>query len=139
MIRIVDASAVAAVLLAEPEADWVNAQTDGGELCASPVLPFEIGNIFWKRLRSPTADVEGLMSIWSAWIKSNPLRLMPSDPTSILRLARQTGLTFYDASYVQLALDLAGDLISLDRKLVQMAQKVGVYAPMPHVTPRRRS
>lgn len=139
MLRIVDASAVAAVLLAEPEAEWVNAQTDGEELYTSPVLPFEIGNIFWKRLRSPTADVEGLMSIWSAWTESNPLRLMPSNSTSVLRLARQTGLTFYDASYVQLALDLAGDLISLDRKLVQMAQKVGVYAPMPHVTPRRRS
>jgi predicted nucleic acid-binding protein len=138
MIRIVDASAVAAVLLVEPEADWVNAQTDGGELYASAVLPFEIGNIFWKRLRSPAADVEGLMAIWAAWTGSTPLRLMPSNPTSILRLARRTGLTFYDASYVQLALDLAGDLISLDRKLVQMAQKVGVFAPMPQATPRRQ-
>lgn len=131
MIRIVDASAVGAVLLVEPQADWVNAQTDGEELYASSVLPFEVGNIFWKRLRSPTADVEGLMAIWSAWTESLPLRLMLSNAPSVLRLARQTGLTFYDASYVQLALDLDGDLISLDNKLLRVAQGVGVRAPMP--------
>lgn len=131
MIRIVDASAVGAVLLVEPEAEWVNAETDGEELYASPVLPFEVGNIFWKRLRSPMADIEGLMAIWSAWTESPPLRLMPSNPTSVLRLAHRTGLTFYDASYLQLALDLDGDLISLDRRLVRIAQAVGVRAPTP--------
>lgn len=131
MIRIVDASAVGAVLLVEPEADWVNAQTDGEELYASPLLPFEVGNIFWKRLRSPTADVEGLMAIWSAWTESLPLRLVPSNATSVQRLARQTGLTFYDASYVQLALELDGDLISLDKRLLRIAQGIGVRAPMP--------
>jgi predicted nucleic acid-binding protein len=131
MIRIVDASAVGAVLLVEPEADWVNSQTDGEELYASPLLPFEIGNIFWKRLRSATADAERLMSVWSAWTESLPVRLMPSNATSILRLAHRTGLTFYDASYVQLALDLDGDLISLDRRLVRVARGIGVSALTP--------
>jgi predicted nucleic acid-binding protein len=131
MIRIVDASAVGAVLLVEPEADWVNAQTDGEDLYASPVLPFEVGNIFWKRLRSPAADIEVLMAIWSAWTEALPLRLMLSDAPSVLRLAHRTGLTFYDASYLQLALDLDGDLISLDKRLLRIAQGVGVRAPMP--------
>jgi predicted nucleic acid-binding protein len=130
MIRIVDASAVGAVLLVEPEAAWVNAQTDGKALYAPPVLPFEVGNIFWKRLRNPAADVVNLMAIWSAWVESLPLRLMPSNGTSILRLARQTGLTFYDASYLQLALDLDGGLISLDERLVQAAHGLGVQAPV---------
>lgn len=131
MIRIVDASAVGAVLLVEPEADWVNAQTDGEDLYASPVLPFEVGNIFWKRLRSPAADIEVLMAIWSAWTEALPLRLMLSDAPSVVRLAHRTGLTFYDASYLQLALDLDGDLISLDKRLLRIAQGVGVRAPMP--------
>jgi predicted nucleic acid-binding protein len=131
MIRIVDASAVGAVLLVEPEADWVNAQTDGEDLYASPVLPFEVGNIFWKRLHSPAADIEVLMAIWSAWTEALPLRLMLSDAPSVVRLAHRTGLTFYDASYLQLALDLDGDLISLDKRLLRIAQGVGVRAPMP--------
>ena len=110
---------------------FVNAQTDGEDLYASPVLPFEVGNIFWKRLRSPAADIEVLMAIWSAWTEALPLRLMLSDAPSVVRLAHRTGLTFYDASYLQLALDLDGDLISLDKRLLRIAQGVGVRAPMP--------
>jgi predicted nucleic acid-binding protein len=61
------------------------------------------------------------------------------DPADTLRLAFETGLTFYDASYVRLAQDYDADLISLDAQLVRVARGLGLRAPAPHTTPRSRS
>ena len=139
MTRIVDASTIGAVLLVEHESAWVTEQTDGSELIGSAILPFEVGNICWKRLRRSAADADRVMAIWSAWSASLPVRLVMPDPTYTLRLAYETGLTFYDASYVRLAQDYDADLISLDAQLVRVARRLGLRAPAPHTTPRSRS
>jgi predicted nucleic acid-binding protein len=139
MIRIVDASAIGAVMLVEPEGTWVNEQTDGMELLASAILPFEVGNIFWKRMRQSGADTYAISTIWAAWSSLLPVRLVTPDPSHTLRLAYETGLTFYDASYVRVAQDHAADLISLDRRLVHVARRLGLRAPAPHTTPRTRN
>ena len=139
MIRIVDASAIGAVLLVEQESAWVTEQTDGSELIGPAILPFEVGNICWKRLRRSPADTDRVMAIWSAWSASLPVRLVMPDPTYTLRLAYETGLTFYDASYVRLAQDYDADLVSLDAQLVRVARRLGLRAPASHTTPRSRS
>lgn len=139
MIRTVDASAIGAVLLGEQVADWVHSHTDGMELLAPAILPFEVGNICWKRLRRTPSDADRVMAVWSAWSASLPVRLVTPNATHTLRLAHETGLTFYDASYVRVAQENAADLISLDAKLVRVARSQGVHAPAPHTTPRSRS
>ena len=139
MIRIVDASAIGAVLLVERDAAWVSEQTDGIELVAPAILPFEVGNICWKRLRHSAAEADSVMAIWTAWTASLPVRLVMPDLKGTLRLAYETALTFYDASYVRVALDHHADLISLDVRLVREARKLGVHVPTPHATHRSRN
>jgi predicted nucleic acid-binding protein len=139
MIRIVDASAIGAVLLVEREAAWVNDQTDGMELVAPAILPFEVGNILWKRLRRSASDAGSVMAIWAAWTASLPVRLVQPDPVHTLRLAHETGLTFYDASYLRLAHEHGAELVSLDAQLVRIARRFGTTAPTPHATPRSRN
>jgi predicted nucleic acid-binding protein len=46
--------------------------------------------------------------------------------SQILRLANVHGLTFYDASYLELALRLNGQLASADRQLVAAAKSCGI-------------
>jgi predicted nucleic acid-binding protein len=139
MIRIVDASAIGAVLLVEREAAWVNEQTDGIELVAPAILPFEVGNICWKRLRRSASEVDSIMAIWTAWNASMPVRLVTPHPMHTLRLAYETGLTLYDASYVCLAQDHDADLISLDSQLVRVARRLGLRAPGSHTARRSRN
>ncbi len=139
MIRIVDASAVGAVLFVERDADWVNEQTVGMDLVAPGLLSFEIGNICWKRMQRAESDFDSLMVIWMAWNTSSPVRFIQPDPVQTLRLAHETGLTFYDASYVRLAQEHAAELISLDAKLVRVARRLGLEAPSPHIAPRSRN
>ncbi|MEJ0020568.1 MAG: type II toxin-antitoxin system VapC family toxin [Acetobacteraceae bacterium] len=139
MIRIVDASAIGAVLLVEPDANWINDCTEGMELVAPAILPFEIGNLCWKRLRRVPADAPAVMAIWSAWVASMPVTLVQPQPLATLQLAQETGLTYYDASYVRAAQEHDAALISLDAKLVRIARSLGLHAPSPHTTPRSRN
>jgi predicted nucleic acid-binding protein len=46
--------------------------------------------------------------------------------SQIMRLAQTHALSFYDASYLELALRLNGQLASLDRALVAAAKKCGI-------------
>jgi predicted nucleic acid-binding protein len=143
MIRIVDASAIGAVLLVEPEASWVHAQTEGMELLAPVILPFEVGNLCWKRSRLSPSDAENVVAVWAAWSSSLPVRLVMPSAVHTLRLAYETGLTFYDASYLRVAQEHAAAIVSLNARLVRTARDLGVVAPSPgtrrHTTPRSRN
>ena len=55
VVRVVDASALAAVLLVEPEAPQVIARLEGCELVAPALIEFEIGNVCWKRAQREPA------------------------------------------------------------------------------------
>ena len=46
--------------------------------------------------------------------------------SQVIRLAQVHGLTFYDASYLELALRLNGQLASADRELVNAAKTCGI-------------
>ena len=78
MIQIVDASAIGAVLLVEREAARVNDQTDGMELVAPAITPFEVGNMLWEAARRSASDAGSVMAIWAAWTASLPVRLVPA-------------------------------------------------------------
>jgi predicted nucleic acid-binding protein len=139
MIQVVDASAIGAVLLVEPEGTWVTTQTDEQDLIAPAILPFEVGNLCWKRLRRARTEAENILAIWAAWTAALPVRLVQERPVETLRLAQDTGITYYDASYLQLARQHGATLISLDVRLVRAAHRLALHAPVPYTTPRSRN
>lgn len=49
------------------------------------------------------------------------LEVVEVDHLEVIELARETGLTSYDASYLWLALHLKGELITLNKKLMNAA------------------
>jgi predicted nucleic acid-binding protein len=145
MIRVVDASAIAALVFGEQEKPWVEELTDEAELLAPPLLLFELGNICWKKLRRFPLQADVLLLAWTTWCASALVKSEPTDRIQTLILAHENNLTFYDASYLCLARDRTADLISLDAKLVRAARKLGLHAPMPgdgpasQTTPRSRN
>jgi predicted nucleic acid-binding protein len=143
MIRVVDASAIGALVFGEAEKLWVEAQTTSAELIAPPLLSFELGNICWKKLRRFPEETDVLLAAWDTWCNSALIAIEPTDHVQTIRLARQQDLTFYDASYLWLAQHRNADLVSLDGRLVRAARGLGLQAPEPngsgHTTPRSRS
>jgi predicted nucleic acid-binding protein len=145
MIPVVDASAIGALLFGEADGAWVHHMTSGLTFIVPAIFHFELGNICWTKMRRHPGESTALLDAWSAWNAQPPVVVMAIDLTATMQLARDTSLTFYDASYLWLARDHAADVISLDAKLVRAARSLGVYAPSPgdpptpHTTPRSRN
>ena len=51
VVRVVDASAFAAILFGEPEAEEVVARLQGSRLAAPALLPYEIASVCLKKIR----------------------------------------------------------------------------------------
>lgn len=119
-VKVVDASALAALMFDEPEADTVANRLRGAVLTAPALLGFEILSICVTKLRRHP-DLRDL--ILQALFFQGGLTIEPReiDPPSTLSLAVQFGLTGYDASYLWLARQLNAELVTLDRQLARAA------------------
>jgi len=118
VVKVVDASALSALLFGEPEAETIAGRLGGARLVAPALLAFEVANTCLKKARRHEAQRDALLAAFR-------LRLAIEDVAvshdAALELALATGLTAYDASYLWLARQLGAELVTLDRKLAQVA------------------
>ena len=119
-IKIVDASALAAILFAEPEAQAIAERLTGARLAAPSLLNYELANVCLTKIRRQPSQREALRA---AYRLAHRLKVetLAVDHAAMLDLAETTGLTAYDASYLWLARSLSGELVTLDRKLAAAA------------------
>ena len=117
--KVVDASAVAALIFDEPAGDWVADQIRGFDLVAPTLLPFEIANVCLVKMRRQPASREALLT--ALRLPGLPIETIVVDPFGAIDLAEATGLTVYDASYLWLARALGLELVTLDRELARAA------------------
>lgn len=115
-IKVVDASALAAVLFGEAEGDEITARLRGGSLVATAILPFELANTCLKKIRRSPAQREALLT-GLAMYEDFAIEIVEIDRLEMLTSAELSGLTVYDASYLHLAQRLAAELVTLDRRL----------------------
>jgi predicted nucleic acid-binding protein len=117
-VKVVDASALAALLFGEPEADVVAGQLGDARLVAPALLGFELANVcLIKARRHP----EQRTALIAAFHLHDQLAVeeVAVDHDGALELAAATGLTAYDASYLWLARRLGADLVTLDQQLAR--------------------
>ncbi len=120
LTKMIDASAVAAILFNEPEAALVAKKVGSSSLVAPILLWFEVTNVCLTKLTIHAPQRE---SILHAYALLNQLEIEPTevDYQAVLLLAEQTRLSVYDASYLWLAQTLGTELITLDQKLLKAA------------------
>jgi predicted nucleic acid-binding protein len=120
-VKVVDASALAALLFGEPEAEAVAGRLGDARLVAPALLGFELANVcLIKGRRHP----EQLSALRAAFQLRDRLAVeeVAVDHDSALELAATTGLTAYDASYLWLTRQLGAELVTLDRQLAKAAE-----------------
>jgi len=120
MAVVVDASAVGAIAFGEPDGPTLVAHLQGETLLAPTLLDYEIASIAWKKAR---AHPESAAQIQAALDAASRLRIerVPVPAVDLLRVARETGLTVYDAAYLWLARTRDAELVTLDRRLANAA------------------
>ncbi len=115
--RVVDASALAALLFAEPEADSIAAAIRGRRLIAPAILGFELANVCLTKCRRFPDRRDDFLASYAA-AKSLAVQEMPVDHDAVLALATSTRLTHYAAAYLWLSRRTGAALVSLDRALL---------------------
>lgn len=118
--RVVDASALGAVLFGEPEADEVAQRLGDSVLVAPGLLRFELANVCWKKIRRHPEERDRLLAALGL---ADDLEIFEVEVRfgEVVELAETEGLTAYDASYLWLARALDLGLVTLDGALAQAA------------------
>ena len=90
----------------------------------APFLLYEVGNAIWKRKDIDKETAKKLIKLLSEYIKDI---LVPIDSRLLekaMEIARKAKITFYDASYIALAL-LDNDIfVTADEKLIKRVKDI---------------
>jgi predicted nucleic acid-binding protein len=121
-LAVVDASALAALLFAEPKADQVATRLEAARLVAPTLLRYEIGSVCLKKMRSHPDQWRPLLEALRL-VDEMDLRELPVPVDETVPLARREKLTVYDAAYLWLARELAVELVTLDARLARVAKR----------------
>ena len=89
--KVVDASAVAALLFVEPEADEVALEMEGFDLTAPSLLPYEIASVARKKMVRHPGMSSGVFAALER-LDDLHLTLVDVSPIDVVRIAKETGL-----------------------------------------------
>lgn len=118
---VVDASAVAAVLFDEPEAEPVLASI--ADLLSAPsLLLYELANVCAAKIARRPADAQALLARYALFAQLD-IELVEPDWARLPTLALDWTLSAYDAAYLQLALERGAPLVTLDARLAAVYDK----------------
>ena len=113
---VVDASAIASLLFGERRGAEVAEVLEGRELVAPTLLRYELGSVCLKKRELYPESRDSLMVAFSLLDRLR-LHEVAVVEKAVVELAEQKNLTYYDASYLWLALKLRAELVTLDSRL----------------------
>ena len=142
MKRVVaDASALAAVIFGEATAVELSDQLHGAAVFAPTLLRYELQSVARKKcLKYPDRTRETLEALDRALDARAGITWMDPNPVDVVLIAKATGLSTYDASYLWLAGYLEADLVTRDGALSSALDPFASSgsAPLPPGPSRRR-
>ena len=125
-MRIVaDTNTFLAVALDEPERSTILRATAGFNLVAPDVLPFEVGNALTAMLKKGSIKPGELLAIWDV-VQLIPVELRRTDVRYALSIASERNIYAYDAYFLECSLSLRAPLLTLDRRLANIAANLGI-------------
>ena len=115
-VKVVDASALGALLFGEPDDAAVAERLRGASLIAPALLHFDVANICLKKMRRHPDQRDVLMDAFGM-LGQMEVGMVEVDHDEALVTAERCGLTTYDASYLWLARRTGSELVTLDGQL----------------------
>ena len=118
LVKVVDASALGALVFGEPGAETVANQISMSTLVAPQLLWFELASIALKKAAKHSGRVEPIREAFRMAGRL-AIEILSVDHLEVIDLAAQARLTTYDASYLWLARKTGGELVTLDKRLLK--------------------
>ena len=120
-----DTNSFIAVALNEPEKAKIIRLTEGHDLIAPDVLPFEIGNALTAMMKKNVLKKDEVASAWEV-VQQIPVDLRQTDIKGALSIAVKYNLYAYDAYFLECADNLRSPLLTLDMGLQRVARELGI-------------
>ena len=117
-VKVVDASALGALVFGEPEAETVAKRLFKATLVAPQLLWFELASIAFKKVARHPGLAEQIREAFQMASRL-AIEILSVDHLEVIGLAAQARLTTYDASYLWLARETGAKLITLDKRLLK--------------------
>ena len=111
--KVVDASAIVALLFDELTREEIVPRLRHATLRAPNLIGFEVANACLKKIRAAPAEREALLEAFSL-LDALSISLETVNLDAAIVLAERTKLSLYDASYFWLARALDAELVTLD-------------------------
>jgi len=122
---ITDTNIFIAVALNEPEKNRIIQLTEGHDIIAPDVLPFEIGNALTAMMKKNTLKKDEVTSAWEA-LQNIPVDLRRTDIKSALQISINYNIYAYDAYFLECAVNLRSPLLTLDLGMQRVAREIGI-------------
>lgn len=120
-----DTNIFLAIALNEPEKDRVIQLTIDNGIIAPEILPYEIGNALTALIKQNKLTRDEALSVFDVTSRA-PVRLVPVDIRMALQLAVEFNIYAYDAYFLQAAKSLFCPLITLDKRMKQIAGALNI-------------
>ena len=115
-VKVVDASAIGALLFGEPEGPDIANRLSGSRLAAPELLFFEVASVCLKKLKLYPDHRQSILKAFEM-LRRLTIESVEVDHAEVVLLAEHNGLTAYDACYLWLARRLEAELVTLDQIL----------------------
>ena len=125
MRLLADTNTFLTVALEAPEKAQLIAKSEGADLLAPSVLPYEIGNALSALVKRRRLQQDQAMQAWDA-TQRIPVELVEIDITSALRISSRFDIYAYDAYFLQAALEWDCPLLTLDKGMQRVAREMSL-------------
>ena len=122
---VVDASVLIAVIVNETEKERLIAVTQEAELIAPVSVRWEIGNAFSSLLKRGRVTIEQALQAIDMYLEI-PVRFVEVELANSLEMAGTLGIYAYDAYLLRCAEKYRLPLLTLDKRLLQVAKDKGI-------------
>jgi predicted nucleic acid-binding protein len=121
-VKVVDASALGAIIFAEPEAEGVVRELSDNRLVAPSLIQYELASICLKKIHRYPSKANQLITAFEMADRLS-IETFPVNHVEVIELAKHTRLTTYDSSYLWLAQKTGAKLVTLDKRLKKAIAK----------------
>jgi predicted nucleic acid-binding protein len=121
--KVVDASAVVALLFDEVPQENIVARLRDASLHAPTLVEFEVASACLKKMRASPGQRDALLRAFSLF-NALSIALQGINFAETIALADRTKLSIYDASYLWLARAIDAELVTLDDKLARAEREL---------------
>ncbi|MDZ7737163.1 MAG: hypothetical protein U5P41_14550 [Gammaproteobacteria bacterium] len=117
LVRVVDATAVSAVLFGEPAADYIVEQLEDAVIIVPTVLESHLCEICLQKMDDGDG-YDGRYLEALSLLQVMDLHTIKQDPSEIVRFAAEKNITVSEAYYLRLVYAFDADLVSLNETLI---------------------